>query len=68
MYGDNPQARRRRNHNMVEKGVHAVPTLRNRVVIFIIENVCTSEVICSQEIKQISKMDQLKNVIELEEI
>ena len=34
MYGDYPQARRRRNHNMVEKGVHAVPTLRNRVVIF----------------------------------
>ena len=24
LYGDNPQARRRRNHNMVEKGVHAV--------------------------------------------
>jgi hypothetical protein len=25
----------RKNHKMVEKGVHAVPTLRNRVVIFI---------------------------------
>ena len=32
--GDDPQACRRRNHNMVEKGVHIVPTLRNRVVIF----------------------------------
>ena len=29
-----PTARRRRNHNMVEEGVHRVPTLRNRVVIF----------------------------------
>ena len=34
LYGDNPQVRRRRNHNMVEKGVHAGPTLRNRIVIF----------------------------------
>ena len=32
--GDNPSARRRRNHCMVEEGVHVVPTLRNRVVIF----------------------------------
>ena len=31
---DNPSARRRRNHCMVEEGVHVVPTLRNRVVIF----------------------------------
>ena len=27
-------ARRRWNHDMVEEGVHIVPTLRNRVVIF----------------------------------
>ena len=33
--GDNPSARRRRNHCMVEEGVHVVPTLRNRVVIFV---------------------------------
>ena len=36
MYGDDPQARRRRNHNIVELGVHAVPTLHNRVVIFLL--------------------------------
>ena len=34
-FGDNPLARRRRNHSMVEWGVHAVPTLRNRVVILL---------------------------------
>ena len=28
-------ARRRRNHDMVEEGVNIVPTLRNRVVIFL---------------------------------
>ena len=33
--GDNPSARRRRNHCTVEEGVHVVPTLRNRVVIFL---------------------------------
>ena len=32
--GDNPSARRRRNHCTVEEGVYVVPTLRNRVVIF----------------------------------
>ena len=36
LYGDDPPARRRRNHCMVEEGVHVVPTLRNRVVIFIL--------------------------------
>ena len=36
LYGDDPPARRRRNHCMVEEGVHVVPTLRNRVVIFLI--------------------------------
>ena len=34
LYSDDPPARRRRNHCMVEEGVHVVPTLRNRVVIF----------------------------------
>ena len=33
---DNPSACRRRNHCMVEEGVHVVPTLRNRVVIFFV--------------------------------
>ena len=33
IWGQSP-ARRRRNHNMVEKGAHTVPTLRNRIVIF----------------------------------
>ena len=28
-------SRRRQNHDMVEEGVHIVPTLRNRVVIFL---------------------------------
>ena len=36
--GDNPSARRRRNHCTVEEGVHVVPTLRNRVVIFLVSN------------------------------
>ena len=31
-----PSARHRRNHDMVKYGVHTVPTLRNRVVIFTI--------------------------------
>ena len=31
---DNSPARHRRNHCTVEEGVHIVPTLRNRVVIF----------------------------------
>ena len=34
LYGDDPPARCRRNPCMVEEGVHVVPTLRNRVVIF----------------------------------
>ena len=37
LYGDYPEARRSRNHNMVELGLHAVPTLRNRVFL------CTAE-------------------------
>ena len=35
LYDDDPQARRRQNHNMVEWGDHIVPTLRNRVLIFL---------------------------------
>ena len=35
LYEDDPQAYRRGNHNMVEYGVHIVPTLRNHVVIFL---------------------------------
>ena len=34
LYVDDPPARLRQNHCMVEEGVHVVPTLRNRVVIF----------------------------------
>ena len=36
LYGDDPPARCRPNPCMVEEGVHVVPTLRNRVVIFCI--------------------------------
>ena len=36
LYGDYPQPCLRLNHNMVERGVHSVPTLRNHVVFFFI--------------------------------
>ena len=38
LYGEYPKARRRLNHNMVELGVPAVPTLCNCAVIFFLSS------------------------------
>ena len=35
LFGDNHQARQRRNHRMVEQGVHGVPMLPNCIMILI---------------------------------